>query len=277
MNEIIFAFKEHKEFKKGKPWSAVPMSLDVDNFTTPPHYAETIEINIYTNATGDVYIGGQHFELKGNSVFFVAPNIVHSMKYGRTSGTATTLKINPVLLKPILDIDGLLRCYNKSYYDLPVNLPYSDEIDKIKEAFMSDDINDACVAILHLFKNLITNAETSSAGQSVSSSDDNELRSIITWTENNFTNKITLDEVADIFGYSKHYFCKKFKKLTGITYLTYLNNVRVHNACHLLKSGKSISDTCDLCGFDDIPYFTQLFKKITGITPKKYVSRRTSA
>lgn len=274
MNEIIFAFKEHKEFKKGKPWSAVPMSLDTDNFTTPPHYAETIEINIYDNATGDVYIGGQHFELNGNSVFFVAPNIVHSMRYGRTSGTATTLKINPSMLKPLLDLDSLLRYYNKSYYDLPVNPTDFEEISDIKKSFMGDDINDASVAILRLFKKLITNAETSSAGQGISFSDDKELRSIITWTENNFTKKITLDEVAAIFGYSKHYFCKKFKKLTGITYLTYLNNVRIHNACHLLKSGKSISDTCDLCGFDDIPYFIQLFKKITGITPKKYASQR---
>jgi len=103
------------------------------------------------------------------------------------------------------------------------------------------------------------------------SSKDDELREIINWTEQNFTRRISLDEVSGEFGYTKHYFCQKFKKATGITYLTYLNNLRISHACRLLKAGKSIGDTCDECGFEDMSYFIQLFKKITGITPKKYI------
>ena len=74
MNDILVAFKEHKEFKKENPWSAVSVSFDMDSFVTPPHYAETIELNIYHNVVGDAYIGGQHFVLNGNHAFFICIN-----------------------------------------------------------------------------------------------------------------------------------------------------------------------------------------------------------
>ena len=39
----------------------------------------------------------------------------------------------------------------------------------------------------------------------------------------------------------------------------------------MLQNGKSIDETCSVCGFDNMEYFTQLFKKITGVTPRKFV------
>ncbi|MBQ2615056.1 MAG: helix-turn-helix transcriptional regulator [Clostridia bacterium] len=267
---LLSAFKEHKEFKKKMPWSFWQFGPEFRSFTTPPHYAETIEILFFYDVEGDVHIGGQHFTLEGNRVFFVAPNIVHAMNYKECKGIIKTLKINPPQLKPLLDLDTLLEYHGKDYSDLSISIPMEESIQAMPDIFATaTDINDVLMIILKFFQVLLAHSNEEENITMPSGGD--ELREIINWTEENFTRRISLDEVSAVFGYTKHYFCQKFKKATGITYLTYLNNLRISRACRMLKAGQSIGEACDKCGFEDMSYFIQLFKKITGVTPKKYV------
>lgn len=269
---LLTAFKEHKEFKKHRPWSCWESGTVSRGFVTPPHYAETIEILFYYGMEGDVHIGGQHFTLKGDRVFFVAPNMVHAMSYQGGDGCIKTLKINPPQLKPLLDLDMLLEYHQKTYGDLPIALPMEDSIADMPRVFATaTDVNEILIMILRFFDVLFSHAGRDADISRTVSAKDDTLREILKWTEENFIGKITLDEVADAFGYTKQYFCQKFKRATGITYLTYLNTLRISHACRLLKAGKSISEACDGCGFEDMSYFIQLFKKTTGLTPKKYV------
>lgn len=273
MNKIATAFKEHKEFKKNKPWDANVMTFKT-NVITPPHYAETIEILIYDNVEGDAHIGGQHFSINGRQVYFVAPNVVHAMYYKPNEGKDITLKINPAQLKPIFDIEEFLSHCGISYEDLPVFLPEFDFFCGIADTFMNqNDISEIIIAVIKLFKLLISYALQSKEVSKSVLPHNEDLRYIIKWTEENFKEKISLEDISKKMGYNKEYFCRKFKKLTGITYLAYLNNTRIYHACKLLKKGYSISDACDGCGFEDLSYFTQLFKKIMGTTPKKYISQ----
>lgn len=270
--KLLSAFKEHKEFKKRRPWSYWQFGPDVSPFTTPPHYAETIEILFFYDIKGDVYIGGQHFTLEGNRVFFVAPNIIHSMFYNECKGRIKTLKINPILLKPLLDLDILLDYYGKDYLDLPISIPIDENIQMMPDIFeSSSDINDVLIMILKFFQVLLTYSVDETNINRTIATEENALREIINWTEKNYTQKISLDRVSKTFGYTKNYFCQKFKKATGITYLSYLNNLRISHACKMLKAGYSVGETCDGCGFENMPYFIQLFKKSTGLTPKKYI------
>lgn len=277
MRHVITAFKEHKEFKNKKPWDATVFTFLSGNMITPPHYADTVEVLVYNNVIGDAHIGGQHFDLQGKRVLFVAPNVVHSMNYQKCDGTDITLKINVSQLKELVNIDAFLAYHNVTYQNLPIDLPEYDEVSKIADIFLNSNELDAVLAsILRLFKLLIIHADFSISTSPSTQSYNEELRSIIEWTELNFKGKISLDSAAKKMGYNKQYFCKKFKASTGITYLTYLNNLRIYNACKLLKSGYSVNRTCFECGFDDTPYFIQLFKRITGMTPKKYQVQVTS-
>lgn len=267
----ITAFKEHKEFQKNRPWSFWQTSTGFDAFVTPPHYAETIEILIFHQVKGDIYIDGRHFLLAEDQVFFIAPQLVHAMNYKASCGKIVALKINPIQLKPLLDLDVLLEYHHKTYMDLAVCLPEYEAMAEIAYTFEhSDDINEVLIAVLRFFSMLLQYSDATKDISKVVLSKDETLRSIIEWTEENCMRRLSLDEVSGTFGYTKHYFCQKFKKATGITYLTYLNTLRISRACVLLKTGKSVSEVCDVCGFEDTSYFIQLFKKITGYSPGKY-------
>lgn len=269
MRNVITALKEHKEFKKERPWDANILTYPADEFI-PPHYAETIEVLLCCGVLGDIHIGGREFSLDGHKVFFIPPNVIHTINYKKNNGFVTVLKINTAELKPIFDINALLMYYNKDYSSLPYCLPEYNKIKAIGDIFMnSSELTEIIAAISDLVHILMSYADGNT--DTLQKSDYNDdLHKIIGWTEENFSEKITLESVAALAGYDKHYFCTKFKKATGVTYLNYLNTLRIHHACNLLKSGVSVKEACDECGFENVSYFINLFKKTMGSTPKKY-------
>ena len=100
--------------------------------------------------------------------------------------------------------------------------------------------------------------------------DDQWLKVVLEWTQKNYTHKITLQDILNVTHFTKSYFCNRFKKLTGYTYIQYVNQIRLEQACVYLKQGISVEQTATLCGFSCVPYFVQLFKRRYGVTPGKF-------
>ena len=271
------AFRETEEVKRkefNKTAWYFKRSYNCGDSTVPPHYAETIEFNIYNRHVGEVHISGHSYTLNAYQVYLIAPNAVHAMTYKKNDGMSAALKIDPVKLKPILDLNALLACYDMTYEDLPVYVDLlgaeSTLMDELLDLFEnSDKITDALVGITRFFELFISHADTSQNKVNTISQDD-ELRAILSWTEERYRRKISLEEVAAAFGYNKYYFCNKFKNSTGVTYITYLNDIRINHAKDLLRAGVPINQVCYECGFEDTSYFIQVFKKFTDTTPKKY-------
>jgi two-component system response regulator YesN len=103
------------------------------------------------------------------------------------------------------------------------------------------------------------------------------LRQAIKYIHNNFSTDISLDRVAGTAGISKYHFSRLFKEMTGLTYQSYLNRVRIEQAKKLLNDEElSITDTGYAVGYSDLTHFERIFKKLTGTTPSQY-RRRTSS
>ncbi len=64
---------------------------------------------------------------------------------------------------------------------------------------------------------------------------------------------------------------RKFKSLTGGSFMDYVTKVRLEKACELLISGVKISDTAFETGFNDPSYFSQRFKHYFGLSPSKFI------
>lgn len=268
-NNVLTAFKEYKNFKQKKPWDFNKQVFPTNVFV-PPHYAETIEVLLCYNTEGVIHIGSQTFKLCGEQAFFIAPTVVHSIEYHKNDGFVYVLKINTPQFKSVIDLEALLSKYNKTMLHLPPTIENNDAIKNIAKVFSSSgDIIEILHAILSLFDILLLNSYETEISHTTS--DDLDLCKIIKWSEDNYQQRISIDDVASVIGYEKHYFCYKFKKWTGITYLNYLNNLRINKSCKALKNGATVAQACEMCGFNDMSYFIQLFKKLIGTTPKKYL------
>lgn len=98
------------------------------------------------------------------------------------------------------------------------------------------------------------------------------MNNILQFTFRESHRKIYLDEVADIANLSVEAFCRYFKLHTQKTYTTFLNEVRVSNACRLLiNKDLTVQDVCYQSGFSNLSNFNRIFKRIVGQQPSRYV------
>jgi AraC-like DNA-binding protein len=100
------------------------------------------------------------------------------------------------------------------------------------------------------------------------------------YIERNQSEDIALAAVARAVNTSTFYFCKMFKKATGLTFTEYLGRVRVEKAKQLLLNPHvRVSEVAFEVGFQSLSQFNRVFKRITGQSPTDYRDRlpRTSA
>lgn len=87
---------------------------------------------------------------------------------------------------------------------------------------------------------------------------------------NDYTEKISVNELASLCNISKYHFCRIFKTVTSVSPIEYQTVYRIGIADILLKNtDKSIAEIATMCGFDDAGYFSRCYKKHRGASPKE--------
>lgn len=82
---------------------------------------------------------------------------------------------------------------------------------------------------------------------------------------------LTLNDYADMCGFSKFHFIRVFERLTGVTPLEYRNQIRLEHAADLLRNEQiSVEEIGASVGYTSASYFSSAFKKKYGISPKQY-------
>ena len=101
------------------------------------------------------------------------------------------------------------------------------------------------------------------------------MRDIFEFTLQNFDNTITLNQVADVANMTPNAFCRYFKQRTNKTYINFLLDIRIGNACKLLskKTDLSIAEVSYKSGFNNLTNFNRKFRSIKGITPSAFRKR----
>jgi AraC-like DNA-binding protein len=92
---------------------------------------------------------------------------------------------------------------------------------------------------------------------------------ILSFFEDHYDEKISLDQIAENMYLSPFYISKIFKSETGDTPIRHLINIRLDRAKELLEEGYegSIQEIAAKVGYDDAYHFSKLFKKHFGLTP----------
>lgn len=94
---------------------------------------------------------------------------------------------------------------------------------------------------------------------------------ILEWIRINLHKDITVDKIADKFGYSSDHLSRLFKKHVGASAIKYINGMRILKAKELLcLSEKNIKEISYLIGFKDEKYFMKLFRHTENMTPTDY-------
>ncbi len=82
---------------------------------------------------------------------------------------------------------------------------------------------------------------------------------------------ITLNDLADHFGYSTSYLSRYIKKATQKSFTSLVQDIKFEHVCTQLEtSSRSVADIASSAGFESIEHFTRLFKKRMNQSPSQY-------
>ena len=85
------------------------------------------------------------------------------------------------------------------------------------------------------------------------------------------TDSVSMRGTAEHVHLSAFYFCKMFKRSTGMTFTEYVSRVRIEKAKNLLLNPHArVSEVAFASGFQSIPHFNRVFRKYTGMAPRAY-------
>jgi len=95
------------------------------------------------------------------------------------------------------------------------------------------------------------------------------------YIKENYSQKLTVEDIASHVYLSKSYLSRIFKEETGDSLTTHINKVRIEKSKELLTDKTlSLTDISDMAGFEEQSYFTKVFKSITGDTPARFRQRK---
>jgi len=101
--------------------------------------------------------------------------------------------------------------------------------------------------------------------------EDEEIKKAQDFIEDNFQEKISVDQLADQFAIGRRSFERRFKKATNNTVMEYIQRVKIEAAKRSFESSrKNINEVMFDVGYTDTKAFRSIFKKITGLTPVEY-------
>ncbi|MGO2084021.1 response regulator transcription factor [Vagococcus sp.] len=116
-----------------------------------------------------------------------------------------------------------------------------------------------------------TKNTTTPAKRSQFNTSDTPICKALTYIEQNFNEDLTLNDIANYVHLSPQYFSRYFKKKMKISYIDYLNQLRIQSAKALLKeTNLPIYRIASDLGFADANYFSRVFVKYEGDTPTVY-------
>lgn len=98
---------------------------------------------------------------------------------------------------------------------------------------------------------------------------ENNIQKIILYINQHFTEKFSLDHLAETIYLSKGHMCRSFKKATGYTLSSYMNHVRINHVKELYQNGMSLSEASMKSGFGSYVHFYKAFCKENGVAPRE--------
>ena len=103
------------------------------------------------------------------------------------------------------------------------------------------------------------------------------IKKAASYIDLHFREKITLELLSAISGYSPTYFSELFRKFTGETYIERVTTLRINYAKALLVNGLSVSEACSESGFGSLSNFLAVFKVKCGMPPSQYRKQFTKS
>ncbi len=233
-----------------------------------PHWHEHFEFIYFKAGKAVAFCDGKRMEVEAGDLVVANSTEVHSF-VATSPVDHYALIVSLDILKDIEYKNTVIQ--NKIPHDEFVMECLEDIAREFSESHHGSDLY-IKGRVYSLFAHLVFNY---SVKESVSNEERPQqlerLDRVFHYISGHYTDDVSAKTLADLLFVTESYFCRFFKKATGITLSHYMIEFRIKKSQLLLENTDlSIAEVAENVGIDDANYFSRIFKKTTGLSPKEY-------
>ncbi len=231
------------------------------------HWHENLELLYFVDGVANVTCNTEVIQANEGDIVFINSNYLHYIesmtdycKYhclivDKNFCESFDINVDNTIIQSLINNKMLNEFFNTIITEMSNKSPYYKSIVKIKSIEL----------LLHIYRNFVIDKNN------LIDTSSNKLRMVkegISYIRAHYKENITIDDICKSIGFSKYYFCRTFKEITGKTVIDYVNFLRCDNARKLLCSGNyNVSESAEVCGFKNLSYFSKTYKSYMGKLP----------
>ena len=253
------------------------------------HWHPEIEITYVQKGTMCYKVNHMVYHLKEGDIVFNNSGALHSgtmenqkdcayipvtfdsrLIYGFFQSTINSKYVDPVIqdsLLPAICIDQS-EPWHRSFREYLLRII---DLDEKKPDFYELDITICLQSIWRLLLEHITYEPQASRENSL---EYDRIKKILSYIEENYQNKITLNDIAGHIHLCESECTRLFKRHMNTTLFAFLQEYRIERSLEFLQADQPVSAVADKAGFSDPNYYSKVFAKIKGCSPREYQKHR---
>ena len=253
------------------------------------HWHPEIEITYVQKGTMCYKVNHMVYHLKEGDIVFNNSGALHSgtmenqedcayipvtfdprLIYGFFQSTINSKYVDPVIqdsMLPAICIDQS-ESWHKPFREYLLRII---DLDEKKPDFYELDITICLQSMWRLLLEHITYEPQASRENSL---EYDRIKKILSYIEENYQNKITLNDIAGHIHLCESECTRLFKRHMNTTLFAFLQEYRIERSLEFLQADQPVSAVADKAGFSDPNYYSKVFAKIKGCSPREYRKHR---
>lgn len=244
------------------------------------HRHKEAQIIWIVKGEGSLVVETNIYSFQPDDLFMIAPNQAHILKSEESEGGVHSLSVffdpfhRMATLFQMPELKEINSFLDKAKSGLKVSKDDSglltQQIKKIKN-LKSTELLIGFLILLNLLRKSKATFISETTGSPLS--EGHRMEKIYDFILKNYKDDLTLEEISEVASMTPHAFCRYFKKHSGITFVTFLNQLRISEAQRSLLDNKfeTITEIAYDSGFNSLTNFNRVFKKVVGLAPKDYL------
>lgn len=252
-----------------------------ENFYSKLHQHEEIQLSCILKGEGTFYIGDRFGQFGAGDIFAIGEHLPHVFSNEESEAGVHMISL-------FFGPDS----YGEGFFDHPEFQSFIHFFDSVKVGFQ---LLTNTETVLHMVKQManqdslvrflsfielleiISSSDVKPLSSVIHKRRFNEaegkrMREIMEYTMENYDRDLSVVEAAAIANMSPNAFCRYFKQRTNKTYINFVLDIRIGQACKLLNRNNDlrISEIAFKTGFNNLSNFNRKFKQIKGMTPSEF-------
>lgn len=274
--------REHINPSFGSSFTLVKFDKNKSHNTYYWHYHPEIELVYVNGGSGKRQIGSHISHFTNGDLILIGSNLPHCGFTDKFTGNKSEIVIQfqPEFIESLTDnkpeMQQIRMLIERSKTGLAFTGKTKAQIGARIQKLVELEGFDRFLGLLSILNDLQLSEEyqlLNASGYSMQANlEDNErINRIFNHVKTHFQEAIVLDDMAGMAGMTTPSFCRYFKKVSGKTFTSFVNEYRLVHASKLLsENSMSITEIAFESGFNNFSYFNKSFKKFTGKTPSEY-------